>query len=493
MKAFVEQMMSFTDVRVMGNSDVQITGITDDSRKVEAGFLFIAVKGTASDGHDFVQKAIEKGAIAVLVEKEMESCSVTQFIVPNTQSILSRVAFAFYGNPQLDLKLVGVTGTNGKTTISTLIYQVLDFLGYETGLIGTAGKWIGKKEFPSQLTTPGAIELAQDLAAIRNAGCSHVIMEVSSHALKQHRVDGLSFAVGIFTNLTHDHLDYHGTVEDYAASKQLLFNQLDEQAIAIINTDDAHGHFMASQTRASVWEVSFARNSGNEVLKNAATGLEINFDGSLIESPLVGKFNAYNISQAYLACVGLGVNPNGAIEALRNVPGAVGRLERVQIEPNGDLPSVFVDYAHTPDALENVSNTLKAIKNKDQDLVIVFGCGGNRDAKKRPVMAAIAEKYSDRILVTSDNPRFENPELILDDICKGFSATAVFEREVDRVKAISKAILSSKPSSLILVAGKGHETYQDIEGVKHPMDDKKIALEALQLALKQSKEKGIKN
>lgn len=467
------------NAKLIGNKDISISGITEDSRKVESGFLFVAVKGFTSDGHDFVQTAIERGASVILVNHEIPGVNCTQIIVANTQDVISKVALAFYGNPQDKLSLVGVTGTNGKTTISTLIYQVLDFLGYTVGLIGTAGKRIGKNEIPSNLTTPGAIELAKDLAMMRDSGCSHVIMEVSSHALKQHRVSELNFAVALFTNLTHDHLDYHGTVEDYAQSKQMLFNSLSEDAIAIVNTDDLHAGFMLAQTRATVWDVSFSPSSGNHIIKNEASGLEIDFDGALIVSPLVGKFNAYNISQAYLACIALGVNPNGTLVAIREIKGAVGRLDKVNFDSECEIPSVFVDYAHTPDALENVSSTLKAIKKANQSLVIVFGCGGNRDAKKRPVMAAIAQKYGDTVIVTSDNPRFENPESIVDDIVKGFSKDAKFERILDRAKAIDFAIQTSKKDSLILIAGKGHEAYQDIEGVKHPMDDRLLAIESL--------------
>ena len=469
-----------SEAQILGAQDLTFTGITDDSRKVETGYLFVAIKGFVQDGHDHIEKAIEKGATAVLVNFKVDFSNVTQIIVPETQQLISKIALAFYGNPQKEMSFVGVTGTNGKTTISTLIYQVLDFLGYKAGLIGTTGKRIGKLELPSNLTTPGAIELAKDLAAMRDAGCSHVIMEASSHALKQHRIDEIDFAVALFTNLTHDHLDYHKTVDDYAASKQLLFNQLKEDAVAIINTDDVNGAFMASQTRASVWDVSFKPNSGNEILENNAQGLTLLVDGTHIESPLSGKFNAYNVFQAYLACVALGVNPNGCIHALAQVKGAVGRLDRVQIESKEEYPAVFVDYAHTPDALKNVSSTLAGLRKPSQDLVIVFGCGGNRDAKKRPVMAAIAEEFGNIVIVTSDNPRFENPDSIIDDIEKGFSEKAVFQRLVDRKAAISHAILSAKPNSLILIAGKGHETYQEIEGIKYPMDDIALAKDALQ-------------
>lgn len=479
-----ELLTIIPQAKVIGDQDLDFLDITDDSRKVKPGDLFVAIRGTVHDGHDHVTQAAQAGAAAVLVERFFDDIACTQIIVPNTQAVLSKIALAFYGNPQDHLVMIGVTGTNGKTTISTLIYQVLDHLGYTVGLIGTVAKRIGKEVISSNLTTPGAIELAKDLSAMVKAGCSHVAMEVSSHALKQHRVDGIPFQVAVFTNLTHDHLDYHPTFEDYAQSKQLLFNGLSPDAIAIINVDDPNGAFMAMQTQASVWEVSFKTKSQNYIFKNDSTGLTLYFDGCLINSPLVGNFNAYNVAQAYLACIAVGANPNGVIAALAEQTGANGRLDKITIDTEEELPFVFVDYAHTPDALENVASTLHAIKRPDEELIIVFGCGGNRDAKKRPIMAEIAEKYADRIIITSDNPRFEHPDAILDDIQKGFSKQAVFERISDRPKAIAHAIKSAPSHSMILIAGKGHETYQEIEGVRYPMDDRVLAYNALKQRLK---------
>jgi len=314
---------------------------------------------------------------------------------------------------------------------------------------------------------------------MNEAGCSHVIMEVSSHALKQKRVNGLDFSVAIFTNLTRDHLDYHLTIDDYAQSKQLLFNGLDENAIAIVNMDDFFGKFMAQQTEASVWELSFAENTGNQIVKNDSSGLELNLDGTLIYSHLVGVFNAYNVSKAYLAGLALGVNQSAMIAALEQCAGAIGRLDKVKLEGISDYPYVFVDYAHTPDALENVAKTLKDVQNEGQDFVIVFGCGGNRDAGKRPVMAGIAERFATKVVITSDNPRFENPETILDDIQKGFSSKAKFERITDREQAIEKVLNEVAPNAIVLIAGKGHETYQEVKGVRHPMDDIKFSKEIL--------------
>jgi len=465
--------------KIIGLNEVEIFGITDDSRKVKPGDLFVAVKGNGFDGHQFIQIAIEKGAAAILCESVNDSISTTQIIIENTQSQLLPLALRFFGNPEKSLKLVGVTGTNGKTTVSTLIHDLLRGLGYKAGLIGTVSKRIGSEELESKLTTPGAIELANDLTRMAAAGCSHVIMEVSSHALKQNRVKGLDFSVAVFTNLTRDHLDYHKTVEDYVASKQYLFNSLSSESVAIVNADDEYSEKMISKTQATVWEVSLQKGSGAVVLKNDAEGLQIDLDGMHLNSPLSGIFNAYNIIQAYLACVALGVNQHGLALTLETCKGAVGRLEKIKLDVSNSYPFVFIDYAHTPDALENVSKTLKGIQEAGQKLVIVFGCGGNRDSGKRPIMAEIAEKYATKIIITSDNPRFESAEFILDEIEKGFSETANFERITDRKHAIESVIKESTKDDLIIIAGQGHETYQEVEGIRYPMDDKLIATNAL--------------
>ena len=468
-----------TSFAIVGQHDLEILGITDDSRNVKAGDLFVAVKGNGFDGHRFIQSAIEKGAVAILSESVDKSISTTQIRVENTQSLLLSLALRFFGNPEQKMKLVGVTGTNGKTTVSTLIHDLLSGLGYTAGLIGTVSKRIGSEELESKLTTPGALELAHDLSRMAEAGCSHVIMEVSSHALKQNRVKGLDFSVALFTNLTRDHLDYHKTFKDYSSSKQLLFDSLSSESVAIVNADDKNYENMIAKTKATVWEVSLQKGSGAVVLKNDAEGLKIDLDGMLLNSPLSGIFNAYNIIQAYLACIALGANQHGLAMKLETCKGAAGRLEKIKLDVSNSYPFVFIDYAHTPDALENVSKTLKGIQKEGQDLIIVFGCGGNRDAGKRPLMAGIAEKYATKVLITSDNPRFESPELILDEIEKGLSQTANFKRITDRKKAIESIISESKSDDLILIAGKGHETYQEVEGIRYPMDDKLIATNAL--------------
>jgi UDP-N-acetylmuramoyl-L-alanyl-D-glutamate--2,6-diaminopimelate ligase len=476
----LNQLLEFVSIKdLTGDLGIEITGISDDSRYVKPGDLFIAVRGNGTDGHQFVQSAVEKGAIAVLCETRKTHENVVQICVENTQSILLTIALRFFGNPEKTMKLVGVTGTNGKTTVSTLIYELLRGLGYTVGLIGTVSKRIGSEVIESKLTTPGAIELAKDLQKMAAAGCSHVIMETSSHALKQNRVKGLHYDVAIFTNLTRDHLDYHGTVEDYASSKQILFNSLSSESVAIVNADDSFFETMVAQTQATVWEVSLQKGSGAVILQNNADGLVIDLDGMHLHSTLSGVFNAYNIIQAYLACIALGANQHGLALVLENCKGAAGRLEKVQIPVESEYPYVFVDYAHTPDALENVAKTLKGIQKEGQDLIIVFGCGGNRDSGKRPIMAGIAENYATKVIITSDNPRFEDPELILDDVEKGFTKKSNFVRITDRKTAIETSISQSKTNSLILIAGKGHENYQEIKGIRYPMDDKLIAIETL--------------
>lgn len=471
-----------SDVKVYNFANSLVTGVTDDSRKVEKGFIYIAVKGEKVDGHSFTLKAVELGAVAVIVNHLDEQIYVPQFVVTDTREVVLKTALAFYGNPQTKLKWVGVTGTNGKTTVSTLVYQMLSTIGYQVGLIGTNSIRVGSKVLESKLTTPGAIELAGLIAEIADSGCSHCVMEVSSHALKQHRVKGINYDVALFTNLTRDHLDYHGTVEDYAASKKKLFDSLDSNAVAIVNVDDVSGKTMVSETEASIWDVSLKTGSGAIVLQNDADGLILDLDGIRLQSKLTGTFNAYNILQAYLTCIALGVNQYAAVEALFTSVGAEGRLQKVFYSDYAVNPvHVFVDYAHTPDALENVAKTLKKFQKDDAQFIIVFGCGGNRDKGKRPEMAKIAEGFASKVIITSDNPRFESAEAILNDIEAGFSAKAIFERITDRTVAIKRAISISKPNDIVLIAGKGHETYQEIEGVRYPMDDRKIALDALEL------------
>lgn len=465
-------------IAMMGPHLEPTGALTDDSRQVTQGGVFIAVKGTVSDGHDHISAAIAKGAAVVVCERfDGDSAEATIVLVKRTRDVLLPLALAFQGHPEKELRLIGVTGTNGKTTVSTLVWQVLRRLDIPAGLIGTVEKRINDASVDSKLTTPGALELAADLRRAADAGCRYVAMEVSSHALDQNRTKGLKFDVALFTNLTHDHLDYHKTVDAYARAKRKLFDTLPKAATAIVNMDDPHGAGMVAKTRASVWGVRLGE-SEVRVLSSSVDGLVLDIDGTVVSSPLAGRFNAYNVSQAYLACVALGLNQANVAAALSTAPGAPGRLERVP-SPAGS-PAVFVDYAHTPDALDNVLGTLKSLKSADQSLVCVFGCGGNRDTTKRPKMAAIAERHSDRVVITSDNPRFEDPETILDDVQRGFSATARVTRITDRAAAIAATVAGADASTVIVIAGKGHETYQDIQGVRHPLDDRELAAAAIQ-------------
>lgn len=471
-------ILRFVNPLAMTGPQKEPTGeLTDDSRTLRPGGVFIAVKGTASDGHDHIAACIQAGAAVVIAERfEGDPGGTTVILVADTRRLLMPLALAWHGDPQNGLLFTGVTGTNGKTTVTTLVWQVMRRLGIQAALIGTIEKRFNDTVVDARLTTPGALELAKDLRGAADAGCRHVVMEVSSHALDQHRTAGLDFSVAVFTNLTHDHLDYHKTFEAYAKAKKRLFHGLGTSATAIVNMDDPSGAFMAERIRADVWDVSLNGESVR-LLDHSVSGIVLDIDGTVVSSPLAGRFNAMNVAQAFLACVALGLNRDSVAAALAEAPGAAGRLERVEAARTG--PAVFVDYAHTPDALDNVLHTLDSLRDSGQRIHCVFGCGGNRDATKRPKMAAIAEKWADRVLITSDNPRFEDPEAILDDIQAGFTPSASVGRIADRETAIREAIAAAADTDIVLIAGKGHETYQEIRGVRHAMDDRLTAAEAL--------------
>jgi len=459
-----------------GDPPATIGSICVDSRLVSRGDVFVAVRGPSLDGHAYIQDAIEAGAFIIIAESDLEYEGIYCVKVTDTRPLAGMLALAERGHPEKHMTLIGVTGTNGKTTVSTLVYQVLQTLGNQCGLIGTVEKRIGERVLESHLTTPGPIELSIDLSEMANAGCTHVVMEVSSHALDQHRTVGLNFQVACFTNLTQDHLDYHGDMESYAKSKAKLFSQLQPTAVAIVNTDDPYSESVVSNTVAQRWNISFKSGSGNHIIENGSAGIVLDMEGTIIQSPLSGDFNAYNVSTAWLACIAAGCSPANAAAALSSATGAAGRLERVS-GPSGS-PIVFVDYAHTPDALENVLKTLNSMRGLG-NIIVIFGCGGNRDKTKRPMMGAIAAKYADWVYVTSDNPRFEEPEDIIEDIIAGISDPVNLYREADRHKAIFAAIRMAGADDIVLIAGKGHETYQEIKGVRYPMDDRLIAFEAL--------------
>lgn len=469
-------------INVSGPEPNTIGALTQDSRKVDEGAVFIAIKGFQVDGHTFIDDAINQGASVIICEEPFNTDKdICVLEVADTRSLIGPLAQAFEGNPADKMKIIGITGTNGKTTVATLTYQALEKLGAHPSLLGTVAKRIGKKEITSQLTTSDPIELAADMAQMVEAGSTHLVMEVSSHALDQRRVDGIDFDIAAFTNLSHDHLDYHEDLKSYAAAKKILFDNLDPEATAIINGDDKQANFIAMDCPAHIIKFSFkkALTAECQVLSSSIDGLVLRIGKTILESPLVGTFNAYNLTEAYLICRALGYDDSEVAEIMETLPGAAGRLERIEGSGEHGNPIVLVDYAHTPDALENVASTLADIKGEDQELHIVFGCGGNRDKSKRPKMAKIAEKYGDKVTCTSDNPRDENPDTIIDEIMKGFADRDRVERTTDRKKAIEKAIYDGTPHTMILIAGKGHETYQEIAGERHDFDDRQIARQAL--------------
>jgi len=466
---------------VSGPEPGSIGTLTQDSRNVESDSVFIAIRGYNLDGHSFIEDAIANGAAMIISEKPFNTKKdVCVIQVQDTRSLVGPLAQAFEGNPAEQMKIVGITGTNGKTTVATLTYQALEKMGATPSLLGTVAKRIAGKEIESRLTTSNPIELAADMKKMVEAKSTHVVMEVSSHALDQQRVGGINFDIAAFTNLSHDHLDYHGDLDSYASAKKQLFDGLIPEAWAIINGDDDQANFIGLDCAAQTIFFSFkeALDVDCQILDNTINGLVLRIEKTMVESPLVGRFNAYNLAESFLICRAFGYEDADIADALKVASGAPGRLERVEGSGEGN-PVVLVDYAHTPDALKNVSSTLADLKEKNQKLHIIFGCGGNRDKTKRPEMAKIAEEYGDEITVTSDNPRDENPETIIDEIMTGFKNPDRIKRTTDRNKAINQAIATADIHTMILIAGKGHETYQEIKGKRHAFDDRKVAREAL--------------
>jgi UDP-N-acetylmuramoyl-L-alanyl-D-glutamate--2,6-diaminopimelate ligase len=461
---------------VVGSTNVAIESVCIDSRLSKKFSLFIAVSGTQADGHAFIDKAIAQGALAIVCEKlpaELKK-DVNYVQVKDSRYAAGVIASNFYDNPSEKLKLVGITGTNGKTTVATLLYQLFRDLGYSVGLLSTVRNIINGKVLSATHTTPDPISLNALLADMVDAGCSHCFMEVSSHALHQHRVAGVQFAGGIFTNITHDHLDYHGTFKEYIAAKKMLFDMLPAKAFALVNMDDRNGDVMVQNTRARV--VTFGLRSMADrkakVLENNITGLILNMDGQEVISRLIGSFNAYNLLAVYAAALELKEEKLQVLTALSNLRPPDGRFEFVKAG-NGIIG--IVDYAHTPDALQNVLDTVNGLRGNGQ-LITVVGCGGDRDKAKRPEMARIAAVSSDKVILTSDNPRSEKAEDILDDMRKGLDPVTVRKALsiTDRAEAIRTACMLATEGDIIMVAGKGHEKYQEIAGVKHPFDDLEV-------------------
>ena len=481
MKTLQQLLIQTKTQQVTGALDKNITAIEIDSRKVKAGAVFVAITGAQSDGHAFIGKAIELGAVAIVCETLPAdlNAGVTYIKVASSGEAAARMAVEFYNHPSAEVKLVGVTGTNGKTTIATLLFKLFRQLGYSCGLISTVQNQIDDIIIPATHTTPDAISLNALLRKMVDEGCSYVFMECSSHAIHQHRITGLKFAGALFSNITHDHLDYHKTFDEYIRVKKKFFDDLSADAFAISNADDKRGEVMLQNTNATKYLYSLKTMAAfkGKILENALTGLVMTINDQEVHFRLIGTFNAYNLLAVYGAAVCLGVESSEVLTALSMLTGAEGRFDYI-ISANNIIG--IVDYAHTPDALENVLSTIKKLRKGYEQIITVVGCGGDRDKTKRPVMAQAACDWSDRVILTSDNPRTEDPEAILRDMETGLSSAAKrkYITLVDRKQAIEEAVRMAKPEDIILVAGKGHEKYQDINGVKHPFDDKAVLQKA---------------
>jgi len=477
MKTLASLLKSVNVKHLQGAADKTISGITYDSREVVAGSLFFAVKGTRVDGHTFIGQVIEKGATAIICETLPETISeqVTYVVVDDSSFASGVMASNWFGNPSEKLKLVGITGTNGKTTTVTLLFNLFRQLGYHTGLLSTILNRIDDELIPSTHTTPDAIQLNALLDRMVQKGCSYCFMEVSSHSIVQNRVAGLHFAGGIFSNITHDHLDFHKTFDEYLKAKKRFFDQLPSGAFALTNLDDRNGMVMLQNTRATKHTYSFQKLADfkGRILEAPLDGLHLELDGNEIWCRLVGRFNGYNLMAVYAASVLLKQDPLEVLTILSNLQSVEGRFDYIK-SPQGIIG--IVDYAHTPDALQNVLETINQLRTGKEMLITVVGCGGDRDKAKRPVMARIAARMSDRVILTSDNPRSEVPEQIITDMLAGVEKE--FARNVqnitDRHDAIRIACAMARDNDVILVAGKGHEKYQDVNGVKHHFDDKEI-------------------
>ena len=472
-----ELLKNIKPTTIEGNTDVEITGVNIDSRKIKDGHLFVAMKGTQIDGHKFIGKAIESGAKAILCEDmpQEKNDGVCYIQVASTEDAVGKVATLFFGDPSKHLKLVGVTGTNGKTTIATLLYNMFRKFGYKVGLLSTVCNYIDDREVPADHTTPDPIELNELLSEMVKAGCEYAFMECSSHAIHQKRIGGLKFAGGIFTNLTRDHLDYHKTFENYRNAKKAFFDGLPKTAFAITNTDDRNGMVMVQNTKATIKTYSTRQMADfrARIIEMHFAGMYLDIDGHEVGVQFIGKFNVSNLLAVYAAARMLGMQPEDILVAMSTLHSVSGRLEPIQ-SPDGF--TAIVDYAHTPDALENVLNAIHEVLNGKGKVITVCGAGGNRDKGKRPLMAQEAVRQSDRVIITSDNPRFEEPQDIIDDMVAGLNKEQLKKviTIVDRKEAIKTACMMAQKGDVILVAGKGHENYQEIKGVKHHFDDKEV-------------------
>lgn len=484
--ALLQDILFKVNIRsVQGRTSIEITDLQIDSRKVKPGAAFIAVKGVAADGHQFIDTAVSQGASAIICEtlpgdRKQE---VTYVQVENSSVAAGHMSHNFFGQPSEKLKLIGVTGTNGKTTIATLLYKLFSNLGYTCGLISTVQNHVGNKIVPATHTTPDAISLNALLKQMVDEGCTHAFMETSSHAIHQNRIAGLVFTGGIFSNITHDHLDYHKTFDEYIRVKKQFFDSLSSSAFAITNADDKRGPVMLQNTNATKYTYSLKTMADfkGRVLENGLTGLVMLVNDQEVHFRLIGEFNAYNLLAVYGTAICLGEDKNDVLLQLSAMTGAEGRFE-YYISPVQKVIGI-IDYAHTPDALINVLTTIQKLRKGHEQLITVVGCGGDRDKTKRPVMAAAACEFSTKAIFTSDNPRSEDPLEILKDMETGLSSSAKrkFISIADRKEAVKTAVSFSQPEDIILIAGKGHEKYQEIKGVKYPFDDKQVLMEMFEL------------
>ncbi|RGU37412.1 UDP-N-acetylmuramoyl-L-alanyl-D-glutamate--2,6-diaminopimelate ligase [Alistipes indistinctus] len=470
----LDKLLQGVEVRsLVGDGTVAVGRLEFDSRKVVPGTLFFATRGTQADGHAYIPAAAAAGAAAVVCEElpAERPAGVTFVQVPDSTVALGQVASAFYGHPSRRLKLVGVTGTNGKTTTATLLYRMFRRLGYKAGLISTVVYCVDDREIPSTHTTPDSIRLNAMMAEMVEAGCDYCFMEVSSHSLVQHRTAGLAFVGGIFSNITHDHLDYHKTFAEYIRAKKLFFDGLPAGAFALTNADDRNGMVMVQNTKATVktYALQSFADFRCRIVETLLDGMLLNLDGSEVWVKFLGRFNAYNLTSVYATALLLDARRDEVLRILSDLTSVDGRFEPIHSKEG---VTAIVDYAHTPDALQNVIGTINEIRKKDQRLYVVVGCGGNRDATKRPEMAKIAVDGSDMAVLTSDNPRLEEPGAIIEQMKSGLEPSARYLAITDRREAIKAAVALARPGDIILVAGKGHETYQDVGGVKHHFDDR---------------------
>ncbi|MBK7763506.1 MAG: UDP-N-acetylmuramoyl-L-alanyl-D-glutamate--2,6-diaminopimelate ligase [Bacteroidetes bacterium] len=485
MKTIQNILQSIQPISVVGDTSLKITGLCMNSREVKEGNVFIAIKGTHVNGHAFIEKAIEKKACAIVCEiiPEVQQQHITYIHVKNSAQVAGVLAAAFFDEPSSKLKLVGITGTNGKTTCATLLFQLFTQLGYTCGLISTVQNQIADTILPSTHTTPDAISLHQLLAQMYAAGCTHVFMEVSSHAIHQHRIAGAQFVGGCFTNISHDHLDYHETFDEYIRVKKLFFDALPKQAFALCNSDDRRGLIMLQNTSAlkKTYAVKTLADYKGKILENTLNGLMMNVDGQDVIFRMIGEFNAYNILCVYGAAMLLDEDKQEVLQALSMLKGAEGRFDYFN-SPVENIMGI-IDYAHTPDALLNVLATINKLRKGNETLFTVLGCGGDRDKTKRPIMGLVACEHSDRVVFTSDNPRSEEATEIIKEMEAGVQVNQrkKYVSIADRKEAIKTACSIAEEGDIILVAGKGHEKYQEVKGVKYPFDDKQILMDMFNL------------